>query len=568
MPLQSQDCLSINIWTPDVSSGLYPVVVQVPDFNADHEFTTSGNLFTNGRFISSTKDVVFVNFNYRLGLQGFGYSPNGDRNNALHDQMLALDWIQQNIARFRGDVNDVVIIGEGNLIGPLLSHSIVNRKIEYGVSQNYGFQSLQQAQVQQERVALDFPDIYNPSVSDEVWIQEIFKAEKYYKPWLHSHIVGTFYNFLATDEPRVEAVSMPSLTINIENSKLPRLVSDLGITDDFNVVNQVKVQNFFTYTAVDQLRTLGRYDEENFLWNVELEVERLADIMYNLYIKEDITSYTALGLNVILSVIYREISNQDFSRQTCLDDSICYFLNVEIEQNSPGFSYLYYQPFLNSEYLYRSSEYQLLSQQTAPNFLPGWDLFRLMTNFINSNDVNIPDKSFGPKTSYESVAEFVPGASTYNNLNITTSNYNNQVYANLSWLSPNFELEKYSKNPRSSYFWQDTYATVYESVPVYRNIEDGACQVNALGLALTISEAKTAITVEFVLLIVLFTVFLVVLFFLLYKIRKLQPRRRRNADSDSSTDPVSHRNGFETKKNQKILFQCSIFFFENCPMFV
>jgi len=138
-----------------------------------------------------------------------------------------------------------------------------------------------------------------------------------------------------------------------------------------------------------------------------------------------------------------------------------------------------------------------------------------MTNFINTNDVNSPDADFSPKTGYEAVAEFVPNASTYSNLNLTTFNNEDQVYANLSLMSQSFELGKFSKNPRSSYFWQDIYKTVYESVPVYRNLPEAVCQVNALGLALTTADAKTAITVEFILLIILFTIFLLVLLFYL-----------------------------------------------------
>lgn len=73
--------------------------------------------------------------NYRLGAFGWLSGPtlqsNGTANAGLHDQRLALEWIQDNIHLFGGDPNRVTIIGEsaggGSIMHQITVRSTVGR---------------------------------------------------------------------------------------------------------------------------------------------------------------------------------------------------------------------------------------------------------------------------------------------------------------------------------------------------------------------------------------------------------------------------------------------------------
>lgn len=114
---QSEDCLYLNIWTPRLDSARRPVMVWVHG----GFFTTGAGswLIYNGRALSTRGDVVMVTINYRLGLLGFlnlnevtkGRIP-ATGNEGLLDQVLALEWVRDNISRFGGDPNNVTVFAE------------------------------------------------------------------------------------------------------------------------------------------------------------------------------------------------------------------------------------------------------------------------------------------------------------------------------------------------------------------------------------------------------------------------------------------------------------------------
>jgi para-nitrobenzyl esterase len=112
---ESEDCLTINVWTAARSQNERPVMVWIPGGG----FVVGGSSMPNfdGAALAA-KGVVLVSFNYRLGVYGFLAHPELDPegspsgNFGLQDQIAALQWVRANIARFGGDPGNVTIFGE------------------------------------------------------------------------------------------------------------------------------------------------------------------------------------------------------------------------------------------------------------------------------------------------------------------------------------------------------------------------------------------------------------------------------------------------------------------------
>ena len=127
-PSESEDCLTVNVWTPNLNPGtLKPVMVYI--YGGGFQFGYSSNPTLDGTNLAG-HDVVVANFNYRLGALGFLAAPQLDAeqgtsgNYGLMDQIAALTWVKQNIAAFGGDPNRVTVFGESagsHSIGLLLS---------------------------------------------------------------------------------------------------------------------------------------------------------------------------------------------------------------------------------------------------------------------------------------------------------------------------------------------------------------------------------------------------------------------------------------------------------------
>lgn len=115
-PEMSEDCLSLNIWTPENAENL-PVFVWIHG----GALTTgaSSEAMYDGRLLASEGAVV-VTINYRLGVLGYLAHPelsaesrrNISGNYGLQDQILALRWVEENISAFGGNPENVTIAGE------------------------------------------------------------------------------------------------------------------------------------------------------------------------------------------------------------------------------------------------------------------------------------------------------------------------------------------------------------------------------------------------------------------------------------------------------------------------
>lgn len=113
-----EDCLRLNIWSPDVrSSKKRPVMVWL---HGGGFATGSGNELPSydGENLSKKGDVVVVGLNHRLNVLGFlNLSSFGEKykysgNIGMLDLIAALTWVKENIVRFGGDPNNVTIFGQ------------------------------------------------------------------------------------------------------------------------------------------------------------------------------------------------------------------------------------------------------------------------------------------------------------------------------------------------------------------------------------------------------------------------------------------------------------------------
>ncbi|KAI8725704.1 Carboxylic ester hydrolase [Fusarium sp. LHS14.1] len=108
---QSEDCLTLNIWTkPQVGESKKAILVWV--HGGAYSFGSSRAPDYNGEYIADQTDVVLISINYRLGLFGFPGNPATVSNLGLLDMRLAMQWIRDNAAAFGGDVNRITIFGQ------------------------------------------------------------------------------------------------------------------------------------------------------------------------------------------------------------------------------------------------------------------------------------------------------------------------------------------------------------------------------------------------------------------------------------------------------------------------
>ncbi len=113
-PEGSEDCLYLNIYTPNPAGTRLPVMVWIHGGT----FITGTGATYNGSKLAAKGNLIVVTINYRLGPFGFLASPSLDSaghpsgNYGLLDQQAALRWVKENIAAFGGDPGKVTVAGE------------------------------------------------------------------------------------------------------------------------------------------------------------------------------------------------------------------------------------------------------------------------------------------------------------------------------------------------------------------------------------------------------------------------------------------------------------------------
>ncbi len=164
-PGESEDCLTLNVWTPaNAKKGSLPVMVWI--YGGGFRGGGSSETRQHGESLAH-RNVVIVSMNYRLGIFGFFVHPelaaesphHAAGNYGLLDQNAALDWVQKNIANFGGDPHNVTIFGQsaGSLsVSALMASPLAQGKFakaigesgaEFGTFQTKPLEPLEQEDV-------------------------------------------------------------------------------------------------------------------------------------------------------------------------------------------------------------------------------------------------------------------------------------------------------------------------------------------------------------------------------------------------------------------------------------
>ena len=150
----SEDCLSLNVWTPKGAHSKAPrrTPVMVWFHGGSQTFGYTGSPLYDGSALAA-HGVIVVTVNYRLGVLGYlahpalsAESPNGSSGNyGLLDQIEALRWVRRNIAAFGGDPGNVTIFGESAgamSVVQILSSPLARGLFEKAITESGGMPTL------------------------------------------------------------------------------------------------------------------------------------------------------------------------------------------------------------------------------------------------------------------------------------------------------------------------------------------------------------------------------------------------------------------------------------------
>ena len=116
--VEGDSTLNVNVFTPDPTTAGLPVLVWI--HGGGYFAGSPASPWYDGRNFNRD-GVVTVSISYRLGFDGFGWIEDAPSNRGVRDWLLALEWVQQNIAAFGGDPERVTIAGQSAGGGAVLT---------------------------------------------------------------------------------------------------------------------------------------------------------------------------------------------------------------------------------------------------------------------------------------------------------------------------------------------------------------------------------------------------------------------------------------------------------------
>lgn len=139
----SEDCLTLNVWSSTATTANKPVLVYI--HGGGYNSGGASCPVYDGEHIAQ-KDVVFVSIQYRVGVLGYLATDalvdehDGAGNFGLLDQIKALQWVQDNIATFGGDCDNVTVMGQsagGGSVNALMASPLTKGLFSAAVSASH-----------------------------------------------------------------------------------------------------------------------------------------------------------------------------------------------------------------------------------------------------------------------------------------------------------------------------------------------------------------------------------------------------------------------------------------------
>ncbi|MFT4123946.1 MAG: carboxylesterase/lipase family protein [Microbacteriaceae bacterium] len=159
---RSEDCLTLNVLTPDDDAAGRPVMVFI--HGGAYLNGSSREIPHLGEALVHAGGIVFVNLNYRLGALGYldfrRYGTEArpfQANLGLRDQVAALAWVRENIRAFGGDPGAVTVFGESagaNAVTTLLATPSARGLFARAIAESSPVEAIYTADVAQDWAAV------------------------------------------------------------------------------------------------------------------------------------------------------------------------------------------------------------------------------------------------------------------------------------------------------------------------------------------------------------------------------------------------------------------------------
>jgi len=173
---QSEDCLTLNIWTPSDAQHTGPLPVMVWIHGGSFRFG-AGSLASYDGSELAKRGVIVVTINYRLGLFGtFAHpslaqdgEPGG--NYGLLDAIAALRWVQSNIAELGGYPHAVTLFGEsagGVSVGYLMASPLAAGLFRGAIIQSGGLSLPEYSRSNAEGIAANVAGVLGAKTAAEL----------------------------------------------------------------------------------------------------------------------------------------------------------------------------------------------------------------------------------------------------------------------------------------------------------------------------------------------------------------------------------------------------------------